>query len=199
MMVGFREPSDAEWDAGIVELEKVIGAPEAARQSWRRRLVIMGDGSWRLLISECGFLSGNDYGLLGFTPGAADAFPIAMPIAAAVALLKSKDSPEIELQRRRNRLAELAERHRKQEEDERNQQLAASKRQLDAQERAAAFRHNEWMVLQPWQQALFALALRVKERDPELADDLRKVASSSTGIHGERSTPLPAPSAQWWA
>jgi len=75
--------------------EKVIGAPEAARQSWRRRLVIMGDGSWRLLISECGFLSGNDYGLLGFTPGAADAFPIAMPIAAAVALLKSKDSPEI--------------------------------------------------------------------------------------------------------
>jgi len=83
-------------------------------------------GRWELAVAHFGvrFLSGNDYGLLGFTPGAADAFPIAMPIAAAVALLKSKDSPEIELQRRRNRLAELAERHRKQEEDERNQQLA---------------------------------------------------------------------------
>jgi hypothetical protein len=159
----------------------------------------MGDGSWRLLISECGFLSGNDYGLLQFTRGAADAFPIAMPLADAVALLKSKDNPELELARRRQFLADLAERHRKQEEDERNQQLAASKRQLDAQERAAAFKHHEWMVLQPWAQALFALGLRVKERDPELADDLRKVASSSTGIHGERSTPLPPPAKQWWA
>jgi hypothetical protein len=198
-MFGWRTPTDDEMAAGVAELAKIVGEPESARASWQRRLVIMGDNkTFRMTVNECGFLSGNDFGLLQFTRGAADAFPIGLPLAEGVALVKSKDNPELELARRRQFLADLNARHARQAENELNQQLAASKRQLDAQERAAAFRHNEWMVLQPWAQALFALALRVKERDPELADDLRKVASSSTGIHGERSTPLPAPSAVWW-
>ena len=196
--LGWRLPSDEEAEAGIAALEGVVGAADAARMSWRRRICILPSAQFGLLVDEPGFLSGNDYGLLQFTAGAADAFPVALPIADAVALLKSEDSPELELQRRRTRLGELAERHRKQELDEHTARIEAAKRQTDAAESAAKYRWNQWAVMEPWAQALFALALRVKERDPELADDLRKVASSSTGIHGERSTPLPPPSAVWW-
>jgi hypothetical protein len=197
LMGGWATPTDDQMPAGVAALAVVVGEAEAARASWQRRLVIMGDNkTFRMTVNECGFLSNGD--LPQFAPGSVTATPVALPIAEAVALLKSKDNPELELARRRQFLAELNERHRKQQEDELNRQLAASKRQLDAQERAAAFRHSDWAALDVWQQAFYSLAIRVQERDPTLAADLKSVAGASRGVFGERSTPIAAPSSVWW-
>ena len=198
LMTGFREPTDEEWPEGVAALTAVIGEAESARQSWRRRLVIMASGELRLTVSEPGFLSAGSDGLIPFTLGSVTATPVALPIADAVALLRSPANPEIELQRRRTFLADLNRRHAQQELDSRAQQLAASARQQDAEARAKNFKWDQWAVMEPWQQALYTLALKVRPRDSQLADDLKTVASSSTGIHGERSTPIPAPSAVWW-
>jgi hypothetical protein len=197
MMVGFREPTDEEWNAGISELEAVLGPVESARQSWRRRLVIMASGEWRLLISECGFLSGGDYGLLPFTKGAADAIPVALDIAAGVALLKSKDNPELEGQRRRQFIDDLNRRHAQQAEDERNRSIEAGRRQQDAQARGKTYRWAEWQCLVDWQRLAYSVALAI-DGGEDLASALRRIAGSSQSFNGERSTPIAAPSAKWW-
>jgi hypothetical protein len=196
LMTGFREPSDDEWDAGITALEAVLGPIESARQSWRRRLVIMASGEWRLTVNECGFLSAG--ALIQFTPGSVDAFPVALPIADAVLLLRSKDNPELELQRRRTWLAELNARHQKQAADEMNRQREAVKQQQDAAERAKTYRWDQWAQLVPWQQFAYSLALAV-DGGEDLASALRRIAGSVRSFHGERAEVLPPPSRQWWA
>jgi hypothetical protein len=39
--LGWRLPSDEEAEAGIAALEGVVGAADAARMSWRRRICIL--------------------------------------------------------------------------------------------------------------------------------------------------------------
>ncbi|MGB8294248.1 MAG: hypothetical protein WCG85_02350 [Polyangia bacterium] len=197
LMSGWAVPDDSQMEAGVAALAAVVGEPESARASLQRRLVLAPDG-WRLLVSEPGFLSNNDYGLLQFTKGASDGYQVALPIGQAIELLRSKDNPELELQRRKNRLAELAERHRLQAEAEHNARLAAAKRQTDAAENAKTYRHSDFAALDVWQQAFYSLALRVQDRDPQLAADLKSVAGASRGVFGERSTPIAAPNARWW-
>ena len=194
-MSGFRLPSDEETEAGIAALEGVVGPAESARMSWRRRLCILPSGEWGLLLDECGFLSAG--ALIQFTPGSVTATPVALPIADAVALLRSPANPEIELQRRRTFLADLNARHAKQAEDERDRQLASSARQQDAEARAKTYRWDQWAQLTDWQRLAYSLALALDEgEDPALA--LRRIAGSVTSFHGARATPLPPPNAQWW-
>jgi hypothetical protein len=197
-MGGFREPTDDEWDAGITALEAVLGPAESARQSWRRRLVITASGEWRLIVSEPGFLSAGSDGLIPFTPGSVTATPVALPIGQAVELLRSPEkNPELELARRRQFLAELNARHARQAEDEHNQQLAAAKRKLNAEEAAKAFRWDDWAKLVDFQRAFYALGLAVDDGE-ELASALRRIAGSVQSFFGERATPLPPPSKKWW-
>jgi hypothetical protein len=193
---GWATPNDDQMAEGVEALAKVIGEPLAARASWQRRLVIMPDGTWRLLVNECAFLSNGD--LPQFSPNSITPVPVALLIPDAFALLRSPGNCETVLAQRQQFISELNARHRKQEEDERNRSIEAAKQQQDAQERAAAFKHSAWAALDVWQQGFYGLALRVQARDPELAADLKAVASASRGVYGERSTPQPAPSQVWW-
>jgi hypothetical protein len=196
LMSGWATPDDSQMPEGVEALAKVIGEPLAARASWQRRLVVLPDKTWRLLVNECGFLSSGE--LPQFSPGSVTPVPVAVEIGIAAELLKQPTNCETVLAQRQQFIAELNRRHAQQEEDERARQLATAKRQLDAAESAKVFRHSDWASLDVWQQGFYSLALRVQDRDPELAADLKAVAGASRGVYGERSSPLPPPREQWW-
>jgi hypothetical protein len=195
LMGGWATPTDDQMPEGVGELAKVIGDPLAARASWQRRLVVMGDGTWRLLISECGFMSSGS--LVQFCPGSVTPVPVAVPIDVAVPLLRLPENCETELARRQRFLADLNERHALQELAERNAREARAKQSQDAVEAAKVFRWDDWRALTDWQRLAYSIALSV-DNGEDLAPALRRIAGSVQSFHGERAVPLAPPRAQWW-
>jgi hypothetical protein len=180
----WRAPTAEEFPFGISALGKIIGETESVRPTWTRRLVrAEPGGEWCLLVDEAATPT-----MPTLAPWADEvqtrAFPTAYPLPEAVAILRGPSNPEAILADRRARVAAheaelVAEKADAQAKAEAQRVEAA---QLDADKQR--FNFDAWAKLEPWQQGFYALACRVKDRDLELAADLRAVASE-----GRRSKP----------
>jgi hypothetical protein len=197
---GWHDLADADLGPALAELGKVLGPEEASKPAWQRRLVRLGDGQLALTYRECAYLSttAGFYNCPWHVPGSLAATEVAAPVAEVVALLRSDANPERELQRRRK----LADEHEAKEASEREgkarRDAEEAARARQAQENEVRYRERDWRELMDWQRALYAVAVRVEARDPELAADLRAVAGASTATSGEFCTPLPRPDCKWW-
>ena len=190
----WREPSEAEFPHGMAELAKFIGDEASVKPVWTRRLALTEDGAtWLLVIS-----SGGKPRIESFAPWADPeqlrVYQTAYPLAEAVGILQGPNNPEEILAERRRRVAE--------HEAEETKAKALAKAQQAEREADAAqlerdktkFNHAAWVRLAEWQQAFYALACRVKDRDPSLAKDLRVVAAEGRGSSPARPS---FPRAEW--
>jgi hypothetical protein len=184
----WRAPSREEFAAGICELGRIIDAEEACRPDWTRRLALSEDGSaWLLTLEDAAAATGQ---LAPWAePRQLQGFPVARPMAEAVAILRGPNNPEKVLEERRARMKEHeaeVEAARVAEEDARKAEQAG-KEQLAAER--SRFDGNRWDALTDSQKVCYALALKVADRDPALAADLREL-----GQHRE----LDFPRLAWW-
>jgi len=189
----WREPSEDEFPHGIAALGKIIGSEAALKPSWTRRLALSDAGEWLLVVT-----SGGQPTIPTFAPWAdpiqLQVFQTAYPLAEAVEILQGPNNPEAILAERRRRVAE--------HEAEETKAKALAKAQQAEREADAAqwerdktkFNHAAWVRLAEWQQAFYALACRVKDRDPSLAKDLRVVAAEGRGSSPARPS---FPRAEW--
>ncbi len=194
--------NDSEFNEGIAELAKLIGATEAATPSWTRRLVLAADKAsdpeeWALMIDNCAKPDSILPGLaVWVNTGLLVALPTAFSLADAVAILTGHDSanPEAILRERRAQM--------KEHENEVAAELAAKTAEQEKEREAAeqeardrlTFNASGWEELEPWQQMLYALSMRVQARDGEFASDLRDIAEESQRC---RPAALPFPRQRW--
>jgi hypothetical protein len=189
----WRAPADSEIADGVAALAAIVGPMETAKLSWQRRLALSDAGEWLLVVT-----SGGQPTIPTFAPWAdpiqLQVFQTAYPLAEAVEILQGPNNPEAILAERRRRVAE--------HEAEETKAKALAKAQQAEREADAAqwerdktkFNHAAWVRLAEWQQAFYALACRVKDRDPSLAKDLRVVAAEGRGSSPARPS---FPRAEW--
>jgi hypothetical protein len=186
----WRAPSREEFAAGIGELGKIIGAEEACRPDWTRRLALSEDGStWLLMIEEAAAPT-TPHLAPWADPIQLRGFPSARPLSETVAILRGPHNPEAILADRRARTKA----HEAEVEAARVAEVELKKAEQAAKEQLAkereAFNGNAWAALPDWRKLAYALALKVEPRDPALAADLREIASHRI---------LDFPRARWWA
>jgi hypothetical protein len=179
----WREPSEAEFPHGIAALAKIIGDEASVRPVWTRRLALTEDGTtWLLTIS-----SGGKPRIESFAPWADPeqlrVYQTAYPLAEAVEILQGPNNPEEILAERRRRVAEHEAEEAKAQALAKAQQAAKDADTARLEEDKRKFGFDHWVRLDPWVQAFFALAVRVKDRDPALAADLRAIAHEARRIH----------------
>jgi hypothetical protein len=173
----WRAPTVEEFPFGISELGKIIGEVEAVGPTWTRRLVrAEPSGEWCLLVDEAAQPT-----MPTLAPWADEvqtrAFPTAYALTEAVKILQGPNNPEAILADRRARVAAheaelVAEKADAQAKAEAQRVEAA---QLDADK--ARFNFDGWAKLETWQQGFYGLAVLVRDRDPDLAANLRTIAS----------------------
>jgi hypothetical protein len=173
----WRVPTTEEFPFGISELGKIIGETESVRPTWTRRLVLSEpEGQWCLTV-EAGGKPTWDAAAPYADPPQLVVTTLAYPLSEGVAILRGPNNSEEVLRQRR----EACRVH--DEEEAADKAKAATERQRrenqsrQAQEDKRRFNHDGWAKLDPWQQALYAVAVRVQARDPALALDLRAVAA----------------------
>ena len=177
----WRPPTSDDIGIGMAALAEIIGDAESVRPIWTRRLVrAEPGGEWCLTIDQGGkptFEKAAPWA----DPIQVQGFPTAYPLPEAVAILRSPGNPEAVLVQRReacrvHEAEELAAKAKKQAEEK--------ARQTDAERLAddeRKFNAAGWHKLDPWQQAFFAVAVRVERRDPDLAADLRAIGHEGRG------------------
>jgi hypothetical protein len=192
----FVRPSDAAYPKCVEALADVIGAEAAAMPSMQRRIALDGETGELLLLLDVPVQwfspSSGEY-VVAPEPGPKlDAWlafaPLAFPVDTAVELLQGNASPELELSRRRQVLRtrdELRAQHQAKKDAEAE---AATKAKEEAEERKVRWREQSWNELGAAGQLIVALALKIEERDPTLAGELRSVALE----------PVRLPHCQWW-
>jgi hypothetical protein len=186
-----------EAELGRQELAKLIGAEEAMKVAWLRRLGRRQDGTWlaavKTVVPGEPSQKGRPWHPLG--PKVIVDFH---PLPEAVQLIRS--GAEAGAERLERLLAENAAAVERAE-----QEFEAEKRRVQVeQERQARqlehdrreFRADVWASLGPLAQMTYTLALAVQQRDPELAKDLRAVARQANENRGELH--MPWPRQRWW-
>ncbi|MGB8298951.1 MAG: hypothetical protein WCG85_26270 [Polyangia bacterium] len=176
----WREPTEEEFPHGIAALAKFVGDEASLRPSWTRRLVLSEAGEWLLVIS-----AGGTPRIPSICPWEdpiqLQVFQTAYPLREAVEILQGPHNPETVLADRRARTAahdaEVNAARAKAKADE--EARAADAAQLEIDQRK--FNYAAWTRLDPVQKFLYALALRIKDRDSALAADLRAVAAEGRG------------------
>lgn len=182
----WRAPNDEQIAAGQTELAKIIGPVEAAKLSWQRRLVVSEpDGAWCLTV-EAGGKPSWDTAAPYADPPQLVVTTLAYPLAEAVAILQGLNNSEEILRQRREacKVHEAEENRAKAEAQAETNRREADSRQLDADKER--FNFDGWAKLEPWQQGFYGLAVLVRDRDPDLAANLRTIASEGRGFKPAR-------------
>jgi hypothetical protein len=192
IQVGFwRFVNDSEHAAAVAALAKIVGR-EAKLPTWQRRLAVAADGSQFLLVVDSCLQKHSS--CINWDPLASEALrpiPCALPIEAAVKLLQSPQSPELELQQR------LAAAHKREAERAAREAAEAEKFRLkteaEVKERREqeACRATEWERLTPMERFAARLAVLVESRDKDLAADIRSALDTA-------DVASDFPRAQWW-
>jgi hypothetical protein len=177
----WRAPTAEEFPHGIAALAKLIGEVEAVAPGWTRRLVrAEPDGQWCLTIDQGGKPTWDHAAPYADPPQLA-VTTLVYPLGEGVEILRGPNNPEEILRQRREAC-------RVHDEDEAAIRAAAAAERAQhennsrqAMEDKRRFNHDGWAKLDPWQQALYAVAVRVQARDPALASDLRAVAAEGRG------------------
>jgi hypothetical protein len=195
--------SDAEAPEAVAALAKIIGEAEANKPSWIRRLVKLGTGELGLIVNSCIAIRRDDLSWQSpwTVANGMAAIAVAYPLSEAVAILKSADSPEIEVERRRKLFEEFQAATRKREEEKAKAESEAAARLVRDREDEKRFRSREWLMgFTPLGRFATALALMIEKRDPDLANALRiLVDSGERSTHGSDPTrPIPYPRCEWW-
>jgi hypothetical protein len=197
----YRECSDSELKAGLVELEKLIGPKLAKAPGWLRRLVFVKSTKnigcvvthvRQAMYPDAPWVDSDD----------THPVPLALPLASAVALLASEKNPEIEWQRRQRLCDEFdAAQEAKQKENRARQEAEAAENRRANKERAD-FKADAWeKTLTDPIRFVLKLAVLVEKRDPALAADVRSLVAEMDA-HAKaiaRGQPgLDFPRAKWW-
>jgi hypothetical protein len=189
----YRECSDAELKAGLVELEKLIGKKLAASPGWLRRFcVIRSTGNIGCVVTHCRQAMHPDAPWVDSDD--THPVPLALPMASAVALLASEKNPEIEWQRRQRLCDEFYAGQDKKQKENRARQDAEAAAVRRANKERLDFKAIEWAALSPLQRLILRFALAVADRDPKLAADLRGALNAETADTKGANFPR----GQWW-
>ena len=187
--------SDAEADAAVSALAALIGE-DAHKAEWRRRLGrLNGDGPVIVAVRHPNNPLPAEY---RDQPWATEsrlcfnglAFETKFyELAEGVPLLRDPEGPEAEVNRRLRLNAEYEAQGAARTAERERQRIEAGRREREEAARLRLIGLDEWNKLPPWSRALYAAALKVRDRDPELAADLRAVAAESS--RGEEGPSFP--------
>ena len=197
----YRECTDAELKAGLVELEKLIGPKLSKAPGWLRRLVfVKSTKNIGCIVTHVRVAMNPDAPWRD--PDDLHPIPIGLPLAQAVALLASEKNPEVELQRRQRLVDEFdAGQEAKQKANMERQAAEAEATRRAAKERSD-FKADDWekKLTDPIRFVL-KLAVLVEKRDPALAADVRSlIAEMDAHVKAiARGKPgLDFPRGKWW-
>lgn len=190
----FRHPDNGEFDDLAVQIAAVIGEERASLPATQRRFAVCTKTGAPLLVLDCPrkWISPGDANyVVAPEDGAAMQEWLAVeqrafPVAEAVALLNSPESPERELRRRRE-LVRARDAIREQRDAEAEKRARAER---EAAEKSRRYRASDWGQLPLARRMAYSLSLALEDSDPKLAEEIRNVAE-----HGEH---LPCPELQWW-
>jgi hypothetical protein len=197
----YRECSDSELKAGLVELEKLIGPKLAKAPGWLRRLVFVKSTKnigcvvthvRQAMYPDAPWVDSDD----------THPVPLALPLASAVALLASEKNPEIEWQRRQRLCDEFDAAQAAKQKANRARQEAEAAENRRANKERADFKADAWeKTLTDPIRFVLKLAVLVEKRDPALAADVRSLVAEMDA-HAKaiaRGQPgLDFPRAKWW-
>ena len=198
----YRECTDAELKAGLVELEKLIGPKLSKAPGWLRRLVfVKSTKNIGCIVTHVRVAMNPDAPWRD--PDDLHPIPIGLPLAQGVALLASEKNPEIELARRlRLRDEQEAAAEARQEENRARQEAEAAENRRAAKERSD-FKADAWeKTLTDPIRFVLKLAVLVQGRDKDLAADIRSLVAEMDAHAKDiaRGKPgLDFPKARWWA
>jgi hypothetical protein len=197
----FRFPADGpQADHCAEELAFAIGPEQAALPSWRRRMAIQNVNNSLALLVQVPLLwlsSGDSRFDVAPEPGRElDAWlassPLGFDVDVALLLLGSPADPEAEIARRRGIVRRRDEIRSRVQAEKARKAEAEAKAAAAAAEREERFHVSSWERLTDVQKLALALSLRLEQRDPELAADLRELAALSGGL-------LRVPAVEeWW-
>jgi len=200
----FRVPeSDPAWSLCVAKLTEVVGADEAAKPQWLRRLALSAKGSTPLiLVNHPTWVSKMDPAHTvvweksdqGLDPLATEAR--AHPIAEGVALLQSPENPELEIARRRELMQAKRDRDRAAVDA-----LAATtererKRESELSDLRSHYGLDAWKKADPATRALAYLGHLVRAKYPDLSAAVRE----AIGFAGDprENTEATLPRSNWW-
>jgi predicted nucleic acid-binding protein len=195
----FTRPTDAQMPACVDALAGVVGEGKASLPSWQRRLALDGTTGELVILLDVPrrwLSTGDNAYVVAPEPGPAlaawlAAEQVAWPVDTALALLAGSESPEAELERRRE-MVRVRDGIRAARQAEKDAKAAtAAKAEAEAEERVVVYREPAWEKLTNEQRLLIAVSLRLEVRDPALAADLRELAALQGGF-------MPLPRTRWW-
>jgi len=196
----FTPIADSDLAAAVAELVAAVGEAEANKPSWIRRLVKLGTGELGLVVNSCVAIRRDDLSWKSpWTANGMATIAVAYPLSEAVAILKSDDSPEIEVERRQKLFAEFQAEKAKREEEKRKAEEAAAQRLAQDRLDEERFHARDWEAnYSELGRTLLGLAVMVEGRDSRLCDDLRALARHQrVHLGGNVTNPLPYPRVQW--
>jgi len=192
--------SDDEAPEAVAALAKLIGEAEANKPSWVRRLVKLGTGEIGAIVRTCCQIQREslDWKSPWTVPNGLSAIEVAYPLAEAVGILQSTDSPEIELERRRSAFAVFQAEKAKREEEKRKAEEAAAARLVQDRLDEERFHARDWEAqYSDLGRTLIALSIMCAGRDSALSDDLRFLAEHQRVSLGNLTNQLPFPRVPW--